>query len=639
VRATPYGGWIVDLEQAPSAPRTLYAAAQNGSFFRSRDDGATWQRRRGVEGNYFTDLVVDPHDAGTVYARGGDYGYFRTRDGGLTWSRTAPEIEPIYTLAVDKNHPGVLFAATSEGLYRSDDGGDSWARVAFAGATVIGVAIDSRMAETIFVVIEGNSFYDEPALLWKSTDHGTTWTSSVLPSASFSRILHFVFDPVRPETLFILFNESYDLTRPALRSSDGGATWTPLPTEYIHDLAVAPDGTLLAATDYGLERSSDSGTTWTPPIEPGYFPPGGPPRDALTRLLVSSAAPGELFAAGASGVWKSGDHGASWAASNQGILAQGAYDVAVSPTEPSSVFALAGTSLFSSADQGATWIRLHSILEGPQPLAIKAFDPHDPQMLLGIETYSQDNFPVVSTNGGREWSKLHIPINCDSSDSICEVHLTMATLDPQDPASILVGGWSYYHYQGYGDFLLRSTDEGRTWKRLKPVRGIGELVVDAQQRDTYHAVGCRGAYRSTDAGATWQITRKGLPKQLCAGRRPVLTADPQDPQRLYVGTGSDGVFASSDGGVTFSAMNRGLEKASVVTLLIDPADSSKLYAGVEQQGVFRWNADLRKWTPLNRGLPLAQFAGAIALDPRQPSILYAASPVEGVFRLELEGSE
>lgn len=639
VQATPFGGPIVDLEQAPSAPRILYAVAGNGRVFRSLDGGATWHRRKGsLEDDYIVDIVVAPSDAGTLYARSGGFSHlFRTRDGGLTWSRIAPELG-IHAIAMDKNHPGVLFAAALDGLYRSDDGGDSWVRVAFAGEAVNGVAIDPRATDTIFAVTAGDSFDQTPALTWKSTDRGATWTSTVLPLATnISGLARFVFDPVRPEILYLAFIGFYPSWGLVLRSSDGGASWSELPVAYVLDLAAAPNGTLLAATDAGLERSSDGGATWEPPIEPGAIPPGGPPRDSLTRLLVSSAAPGELFAAGRVGIWKSGDNGASWATSHHGILAQGAYDVAVSPTGPPAVLAVAGSSVFRSADQGATWARLHSILEGPQPYAIQAFDPRHPRTVYGIDTDGQASFPVVSTNGGRQWSKLHIPFNCDSSGSICDVSLTMVELDLQDPASILAGGRFYFHFVGPGIFLLRSTDGGETWQELAPVADIGDLAIDPRRRSTYHAVGCTGLFLSTDAGATWKQTGNGLPERLCIDqRRPVLTIDPRDARRFYVSTLNQGIFASSDGGATFRAMNRGLETAPVVSLLIDPTDSSKLYAGVAGQGVFQWNAERRKWTPLNRGLPLGGFDGIIDLDPRQPSILYAASSREGVFRLDLE---
>jgi photosystem II stability/assembly factor-like uncharacterized protein len=127
----------------------------------------------------------------------------------------------------------------------------------------------------------------------------------------------------------------------------------------------------------------------------------------------------------------------------------------------------------------------------------------------------------VSTDGGRQWSELQIPFNCHLADSICEVHLTRVTLDHQDPASILAGGWFYFHFQGGGNFLFRSTDGGQTWKKLAPVGGIGDLVIDPLRRDTYHAVACRGLFRSTDAGANWKRRGLGLPHELCNGaRRP-----------------------------------------------------------------------------------------------------------------------
>jgi photosystem II stability/assembly factor-like uncharacterized protein len=636
VRATPFGGPIAALAQAPSAPQILYAAAQNGRVFRSLDDGATWQRRRGeTEGDSIADIVVDPHDAQTVYARTSGYSFlFRTRDGGLTWSRIAPDLQ-VFALAADKDHPGVLFAATRDGLFHSIDGGDSWSLAALEGLFVVGAAIDPRATETIFAAVSGSDT-GEPATVWKSTDRGATWTSVALPAFSgFPGFPHFVFDPVRPEISYLFFTGEFSGLLPVLRSTDGGLSWSELPAAVgVRTLVALPEGVLFAATDAGLARSNDGGATWTPPLQLGF--PAGPPRDAFTQLLVSSAAPGELFAAGGSGLWRSGDNGTSWTTSNQGILAQGAYEVAVSPTGPPAVFAVAGVSLFRSADQGATWTRLHSSFEGPQPYVIEAFDPPHPRTIYGIDTDGQAAFPVVSTNGGRRWSKLHIPFNCDFAGSVCDVSLATVVLDHDE--SLLVGGSFYFHFQGGGSFLLRSENGGQTWRELTPVEGISDLVLDSRRHDTYYGLSCQGFFRSTDAGATWQKTGRGLPTSLCTTelRGPTLAIDPRDPRRFYVGTLNQGVFASSDGGATFRAMNRGLATAPVVTLLIDPTDSTKLYAGVALQGVFRWNAEQRRWTPLSNGLPLDQFAGVIALDPRHPELLYAASPVEGVFRLDLE---
>ena len=632
VLATPFGGPIVDLAQAPSAPQIMYASTWNGRFFRSVDGGATWHRRRGdgIENDRLLDIVVDPRDAGTVYVRTASYyALCRSRDGGLHWSQIGSELDMVFALATDKDHPGVLFAATREGLYRSDDGGDSWHLAAFEGLFVVSVAIDPRATGTILAVIWDEDDPATPTTVRKSTDRGTTWTSSDSLPWTPGR---FVFGP-RPETLYLLAVGESSYFSPVLRSTDGGATWTVLSAAVgAHDLAVLPSGTLIAATGTGFARSEDGGTTWTPPLDP--YTLAGPPFDNFSRLLMSSTTPGELLAAGDAGLWKSVDNGGSWTRSNQGILAQGADEVAVSPAGPPAVFATAGIGLFRSADQGATWTHLHSRFDGLQPYRIEAFDPRHPRTIYGIDSDGQAEFPVVSTNGGRTWSKLHIPYNCDSQGSICDVALVAVALDRQDPETILVAGSFYFHFQGGGSFVLRSTDGGQSWQELAPV-GISDFAVDPRRHNTYHAVSCIGLFRSTDAGVTWTARGNGLPSALCGTSRPVLAIDPRDPRRIYVGTSNDGVFASSDGGATFQAMGRGLP-AAAATLLIDPADSSRLYAGVPQRGVFRWNAEQHRWTSLNQGLPLGQFLGAIALDPRQPSLLYAASPFAGVFRLDLD---
>ena len=639
VQATPFGGSILALAQAPSAPRILYAAAYDGRVYRSLDDGAAWHRRAariGGHGQVF-DLAVDPRDAQTVYARTSSYELFRSRDGGATWAQIGPESQAVAAVALDRHHPGTVLVLASPGLYRSDDGGDSWLLLAtFESPYVLGMAIDPHATDTIFAVVNGASA-EEAVTVRKSTNRGATWTSAELPEASGYRDggSHFVFHPSRPDILYLFFDHESLSGAPVFRSTDGGGSWSQLPLQVtVNGLAVLPEGTLFIATDFGLGRSDDGGATWEPSQWPGF--PSGPPYDTLTQILASSAEDGELIAAGSAGIWKSGDRGASWDTSNQGILAQSAAQVAVAPTGPHDVFAQAGVSLFRSTDQGGTWTRLQSKLEGLQPYVIEGFDLHQPRTLYGIAWDGQADFPVASTDGGSHWSEPDFPYRC-GGDSICDV--TVATMTVDRYGSIIVSGSYYFHFVGGGNFLLRSLDGGQTWDSQSPIEGIIDLVVDPRRRGTWHAVSCKGVFRSRDAGDTWQRVGRGLPTHLCPlhWKGAVLAVDPQDSQRLYLGTLKRGIFASSDGGTTFSSLSQGLPMEPVTTLLVDPTDSSKLYAGLAQKGVFRWNAERRRWTPLNQGLPIGDFGGSIDLDPRHPSILYAATAA-GVFRLDLDDS-
>jgi len=634
VQVTPFGGQLIDLEQAPSAPATLYAAAANGFFFASADGGATWRRRNGGDTDTRTeDLVVDPFNARIVYARTGGAELLRTVDGGLHWSA----IEPFaFTagIAVDATTPGVLYAGTSDGLYRSIDRGETWSQVALDGLYLSGVALAPHSSLEIFTALRTTS--TGPLEVWKSTDGGLHWTSAALPNGFTAGFPRFVFDPVRPGTLYLFFGEAGGSLNPLLRSTDDGASWSELGIEVL-DLTAATDGTLFAGTEHGVFRSTDAGTTWVPPLSGT-----APPRDSIERVLVSASAPDVLLAAGTIGIWMSSDRGETWETSNRGIRAQGAYSVAVAPTEPSTVITRTDNSFYLSMDRGATWLRAHSWFEGPQPYEIKAVDPDHPQTIYGFG-FGVDGLaavPLKSTDSGRTWIRRRFPYNCINRGSICDVTLTALALDPHRPNVVLVAGTYDYHLGGSGSFLLRSRGGALAhWDELTPLPGTGALAVDPDQRNTYYGLTCRGLFRSQDAGTTWQKTGSGLPGNLCPSGKPKpseLVIDPQDARRIYVGTLDRGVFVSSDRGATFQAMNRGLATAQIDTLVIDPDDPTRLYVGVPSKGVFQWNASRRTWVPLNRGLPLEFFAGDIALDPQDPKALYAAAQNAGLFRLDLD---
>src|SRR5579863_8251962 len=74
--ATPFGGGVVALAAAPSAPSRLYAATQLGPLFTSRNGGASWTELPvgNFLGNPLAGLTVDSHDPQTVFARTSAWG-------------------------------------------------------------------------------------------------------------------------------------------------------------------------------------------------------------------------------------------------------------------------------------------------------------------------------------------------------------------------------------------------------------------------------------------------------------------------------------------------------------------------------------------------------------------------------------
>lgn len=104
---------------------------------------------------------------------------------------------------------------------------------------------------------------------------------------------------------------------------------------------------------------------------------------------------------------------------------------------------------------------------------------------------------------------------------------------------------------------------------------------------------------ATDSGTTWTAIGAGLPSN--PNWMGALVIDPQNPSTLYAGTSGmgsdgscdtpcsgfhDGVFKSTDAGTTWTAVNSGLTTTHVASLAIDPQNPSRLYAGTIGGGVF-----------------------------------------------------
>lgn len=154
-----------------------------------------------------------------------------------------------------------------------------------------------------------------------------------------------------------------------------------------------------------------------------------------------------------------------------------------------------------------------------------------------------------------------------------------------------------------GDGMWRSTDAGRSWKRigLEQSQHIARIIVHPQDPDTvwvavqgalYGPSSQRGVYKSTDGGANWTQVLS-VDERTGAAE---LSLDPGNPRILYAamwehgrqpwkitsgGPGS-GLYKSSDSGDSWERLSEGLpEKMGKMAIAVSPVNSDKVWALIE----------------------------------------------------------
>jgi photosystem II stability/assembly factor-like uncharacterized protein len=151
--------------------------------------------------------------------------------------------------------------------------------------------------------------------------------------------------------------------------------------------------------------------------------------------------------------------------------------------------------------------------------------------------------------------------------------------------------------------------------------------------------------RVTLSGSTVSDAETVLPD---AGARCVAV-DPQDHDRVYVGTFDRGLFATEDGGRTWREDERGLEDRRVLAVAVSrshqQSGTSVVYAGTEPSNLYRSEDGGRIWKRLDAlrqlpsepswsfpGRPWTHHVRTIALHPADPDWLLVGIELGGVMR-------
>jgi uncharacterized protein (TIGR03437 family) len=664
---------ITTLTVDPSSPSTLYAITLGGSLFKSTDAAASWRAVSGVLGLSF--LAIDPKNSSTTYAAT-QHGIIKSTDGGENWNAANGNLtDTCFMLVIDPITPTTVYGLSNGPIFKTTNAGETWKPIhATASPNIAGsLVIDPVTPSTIYASITNTDIV-------KSTDGGESWVviKTGLPLRVFSpSVMPLAVDPRVPSTLYAgsfaasRFNASppFDTGAGSIsRSTDGGQSWDTvragIPSEaFVRSLALDPasPSTIYAAYSSadvgGVLKSTDGGQSWTV-IDTANFQGAWIAVDTGTSSTIYAA---YSAYSGAGTISKSTDAGSSWKPSNEGLAFPDLHVMAIDPVSATTVYTGGAGGVFKSDDAGGHWNNLAAFqlsslyppATGPAAVRSLLINSKNPTIVYaealrvngGCAIDDKDVFK--STDGGATWSDRISPPDSGCILGAYEAYSTVMAMDPADSDTLYLGETEAE--DGFYS-LLKSTDGGANWSSIWNAAnglhsGLNTLAIDPVTPTTLYAgvgdsgfkPGTTGVFKSTDGGASWNVT------SLKDTAVTVLTIDRTDPSILYVGTqgiytkpdGFRGLFKSTDGGATWAAINDGLTSlvgggATITSVVIAPNHSNIVYAATSGDGVYKSTDGGGNWVRFNDGLTNLNIR-ALAIVPGTQTTLYAATP-GGVFR-------
>jgi photosystem II stability/assembly factor-like uncharacterized protein len=303
------------------------------------------------------------------------------------------------------------------------------------------------------------------------------------------------------------------------------------PTDATHQTLVAGTGRFSSfgragGARAGLFRTTDGGATWTP-LDGGGVLAGKNISGAAARgpVLLVSANTLDGGRAAQAGIYRSSDAGATFAQ----VLAGFAHDLASDPISPNRLYTTAvgaeaaGTpsGLYRSLDTGATWTRVSDAAIDAQLRATTS------NVKLAVGT--SNNVYVAIANGGRltgvfrsgdggtTWAAMDVPVAHPGGQA--SFHLSLAA-EPTDPNIVYLGG----DRQNIGDFGARNFSGrlfrgnaaqplGSQFVHLTNSRSVGPVGGGTLSNSSPHAdsrdlaIDARGEIIECDDGGIYRRTR------------------------------------------------------------------------------------------------------------------------------------
>lgn len=361
------------------------------------------------------------------------------------------------------------------------------------------------------------------------------------------------------------------------------------------------------------------------------------------RSCTVAGVPGDpnvyYFGSVGGGVWKSMDGGNTYQNISDGFFGGSVGSIAIAPSDPNVIYVGLGEKtvrgnvssnfgVWKSTDAGETWTFIG--LEKTMHIGRVRVHPKDPDIVYvaamgDLWKPSEERGVFKTIDGGATWEKVLF-----ANEDAGAVDLI---LEPGNPRVIYASTWNVrrtpYSFSsgGPGSDLWKSTDAGKTWKKLTDLpnmpaspRGIiGVTVSPVNPKRVWALIEANdgGVFRSDDAGKTWKKINENRALRSRAWYYTRIYADSQNEDMVYVMNVSYAV--SKDGGENFSLHNA--PHGDHHDLWIDPDNNQRMIIG-DDGGAQVSNDAGENWSTYYNQ-PTAQFY-RIETDNSFPYRIYSA---------------
>lgn len=657
-----YSGRISDLAVNPDNNSEYYVAVASGGLWKTENHGTTFKPIFDKQSVFSIGCVtMDPNNSNVVWVGTGENntqrnlaygdGVYKTTDGGKTFTnmglKTSSQIGKIM---VDPRNSNVVYVAAQgqawgpggeRGLYKTTDGGKSWNRILEIGeyTGVSDMDMDPRNPDILYATshqrerrvyskIDGGP----ESAIYKSVDAGKTWTKlkTGLPKGDVGRI-GIKLSPANPDIVYAVI-ELPGNKGGFYRSNDMGESWEKRSDkvsgspQYYNEVYADPknqDRVFLMDTYNAM--SNDGGKTWE------YIE--GSNKHVDNHVLWIDPTDTDHYIAGCDGgLYESYDRGTFWQFKNNLPITQ-YYHVKVDNDYPF-------YNVYGGAQDNGSWFgpsQTHRrnivnadwtyTIGGDGYLSIP--DPNNPDIsycesqYCGIRRYDRTTGnsvsikpqPTIDEEYNWNWNTPYLISNFDSK-------------------TLYIGG----------NYVLKSTDMGGTWKKVSGdmTRGIDQntlpmmgkiwppeavaknmstskfgnifALAESPLKQGMLYVGTDDGliWRTEDDGANWKKyeTFTGVPNMTFVN---YITPSMHDENTVYAcfdGRKNSSDFKpylikSTDKGETWKSIASNLPSGTVYCIQEDHVNPNILFIGTEW-GVWTSIDGGKKWVQLKNGIPPIQ---------------------------------